>query len=134
MKLIKQEHKFGCGIACIASILNIKYKNALRLFKNGEKRAEKIPDFYCKEMIWILKNQGLNYEYKYVKNKIKKRIYQPNSIVFIKRTKKYKYGHYLIRINSRWMDPWINLPDKNIRAGYRKRLPAKPIYVLFAIQ
>lgn len=43
------------------------------------------------------------------------------------------FGHYLIRFNNQWIDPWINLPNKNIKAGFRKRLPGKPIYGISCI-
>lgn len=130
MKLVKQENPFGCGIACIAAVLNINYEKALKLFKNGKKRASETPNFYCKEMVIVLKNSGLNYQYKYLKKRLRQKLYQPNTIVFIKRSKKYPYGHYLIRVDHQWMDPWINLPNKNIKAGFRKRLPGKPIYFI----
>lgn len=130
MKLVKQEDRFGCAVACVAFVMNIKYKNARKLFKNGEKRA-KNSGFYCREIIVILRNAGLNYRYKYIKPEIRRQIYKLNTIAFIKRSKKYCYGHYLVKRENKWMDPWINLPDKNIKAGFRKRLPGKAIYAIF---
>jgi hypothetical protein len=84
-----------------------------------------------------LNELGLKYEYKYVNQKINKRLYKDGTIVFIKRCKRYPFGHYLIRHNNKWMDPWINLPfDKDIsnaKSGFRKRLPATPIYAILPI-
>ena len=128
MKPIKQADPFGCGIACVAFVLTINYKSALKLFVDGEKRAKE-EGFYCKEIAITLNHLGL--KYKYLKKGLRKNVYRPNTIVFLKRSKKYPYGHYLVRFNNKWMDSWINLPDKNIKAGFRKRLPGKPIYTIF---
>ncbi len=130
MKSIKQEDSLGCAIACVASVLKIEYKDAIRLFINGKKRAKEIPNFYCREIVMILNNAGLNYQYKYIKPEIRNKIYQQNSIVFIKRSKKYSYGHYLVRFKNKWVDSWINFPNESIKAGFRKRLPGKALYVI----
>lgn len=65
-------------------------------------------------------------------------IYRDNVIIFLKRSIDYPFGHYLLRVNSKWMDPWINLQkNKNIKdasSGYRMRLPGKPIYAVFTEQ
>lgn len=119
MRLVKQEDPFGCGVTCIAFILKINYHQALTLFKDGKIRAKEKPNFYCREMVMILNHSGLKYQYKYLKKRLLKKIYQPNTIVFIKRSKKYPFGHYLIRANRQWMDPL---------AGFRTKLPGKPIY------
>lgn len=132
MKLIKQVDAFGCAIACVAFVLNIKYSDAIKLFKNGENKARS-SGFYCKEIIEILKNAGFNFQYKYIKPRIRNKIYQKHSIVFIKRSDKYRYGHYLVRFENKWMDPWINFSQKNIKSGFRKRLPGKAIYAILKI-
>lgn len=41
MKPVKQEDNFGCGIACVAAVLNTNYKNALTLFKDGQEHVRK---------------------------------------------------------------------------------------------
>lgn len=130
MQPVKQEDSFGCAVACVAFVLNVKYGKAIELFINGKERAKDLPDFYCREIVKVLKNTGLDYQHKYVKTKIRKKIYAENSIVFIKRSKKYRYGHYLVRYRNMWMDSWINLPDRKIKAGFRKRLPGKALYVI----
>ncbi|MEK7160371.1 MAG: cysteine peptidase family C39 domain-containing protein [Patescibacteria group bacterium] len=130
MKPTRQEDAFGCAVACVAFVLNIKYKYATELFKNGKKKARS-SGFYCKEIVEVFKNTGFKYQYKYIKPKIRNKIYQQNAIVFIKKSKKYHYGHYLVRFENKWMDSWINFPDKKIKAGFRKRLPGKAIYAIF---
>jgi len=87
------------------------------------------------DALWYPVADDKSIEYKYIKGKIRKKIYQDNTIVFIKRSKKYPYGHYLSRYKSSWMDPWINSKNdrkiKKIKAGFRKRLPGKAIYAIF---
>jgi membrane-anchored glycerophosphoryl diester phosphodiesterase (GDPDase) len=133
IKLVKQENEFGCGVACVAALLGITYQQALKLFDDGYLKA-KTKGFLCKEICLVLNKLGENYKYKYVKSRLKRKIYQSATIVFIKKSKKYPANHYLLRTENRWLDPWMNLSkDKNIKnakAGLRKRLPGRAIYYL----
>ncbi len=131
MKPIKQEDSLGCGVACVAFYLNITYQDSLRLFKNGKRKVEST-GFFCRDIVAVLEKEGLRYAYKYVKPRIRNKIYKQNAIIFIKKSKKYHNGHYLIRFEDKWMDPWINFPDENVKAGLRRRLPGKAIYVIFS--
>lgn len=125
---VKQENVMGCGVACVAFVLNIKYQKALKLFKNPQNAGSR--GFYCKDIVEALGKKNL--DFKYIKNlKIKKLTYKNNSIVYVGKSKKYPAGHYLSRWGSKWMDPWINFPNRPIKAGFRKRLPEKSIYVVF---
>ena len=132
MKPIKQEDPFGCAVACVASVLGIGYQEALNIFRYGNKKA-KTTGFYCKEIVKVLENKGLKYEYSYIKSKIKKKIYQDNTIVFLRRSHRYPEGHFLCRKGNFWMDSWVNFPTKVKKAGFRKRLPEKPIYVIYPV-
>lgn len=130
MKPIEQEDLFGCAVACSGFVLNVNYQKSLRLFHQGKKKASKM-GFLCKEIVDVLNRNGREYEFRYIKEQIKKKIYEPKTIVFIERSRKYPAGHYLARTNNnKWMDPWINFPSLRVKAGFRKRLPGKPIYVV----
>ncbi|KKS13795.1 MAG: hypothetical protein UU67_C0016G0008 [Candidatus Daviesbacteria bacterium GW2011_GWB1_41_5] len=129
MKPVRQEHSYGCGVACLAFVLCTDYETVLDMFEKGKYKAENI-GFFCKELTSLLNSRNLKYEWKYVKPRIRKRIYSPNVIVFIKRSKKYPVGHYLARCEDKWMDPWINFPSLNIKAGFRKRLSGTAIYAI----
>jgi hypothetical protein len=135
-KGIKQEDNFGCGVACVATLLGLSYQQTIRLFSRGRIQAKQ-KGFTCRELVKALNNCGKNYYYRYISSKIKPKIYQDKTIVFIKRSTLYPNGHYFCRINSLWMDPWINFREsKSIteaRAGFRKRLPGKPIYAIFSV-
>jgi len=132
MKSITQEHDFGCGIASVAFVLKISYKETFRYFDIKKARLQ---GFYCKDLINVFNRFGLYYEYKYLKPRIRRRIYKKATIVFIRKSKAYPYGHYLVRVDKGWMDSWINIKIstniRNSRSGFRKRLPGNPIYALF---
>ena len=134
MKNTTQRNKFGCGIACAASVLDLSYQQAKKLFTNS-KQAKNF-GFLCKEIVTALKKKGFIYEYKYIKPKVKRRIYRPGTIVFIARSIKYPAGHYLSRDSKkRWMDPWINFPSdvSKAKSGFRKRLPGRAIYAILPL-
>lgn len=130
-KSITQKFDYGCGVACFAFATNLTYKQAEMYL--GERQSSKTR-FWVKDLAKSLNQFGRKYTYKYVKPKIHKLIYAEGSIVLIRRSNIYPYGHYLIRHNNLWMDPWINLPFnkniKNAKSGYRKRLPGQPMYVI----
>ncbi len=133
IKRVRQKDEYGCGVACVAVLLDIDYDQILKTFDNGNRKAEQ-EGFTCKDICSALKKFGKKYSYRYVKPRLKNRIYKEGTIVYIKKTKKYPAGHYLLRVKDRWMDPWINFNrDKNIKnakAGLRKQLPGKAIYYL----
>ncbi len=128
---ITQEFDYGCGIACFAFAFGVKYQEATLLLGKEQANSQR---FWVKDLAIALNKFGLNYEAKYVKPHINRLIYKEGVIVLIKRSKNYPVGHYLIRYNSVWMDPWINLPYNNnilnAKSGFRKRLPGKPMYAL----
>ncbi|MDO8657870.1 MAG: hypothetical protein Q7K55_03965 [Candidatus Levybacteria bacterium] len=133
MKPVKQEDGLGCAVACVAFILKIPYSEALDLFDDGKRRVKGIANFYCPEIVKILKNSGLTYSWKKLSYKNIELVNGSYSIVFIKRSKSHPYGHFLARYNEKWMDPWINLPKKSIKAGFREDLPGDPTYVIYRI-
>ena len=129
MSPIKQQHSYGCGIACVAYITKVRYQDVINSIDDGANKAEN-KGFFCKELTGFLKNNGLHYRWKYINIKTRNKIYHQGTIVFIKRSKRYPSGHYLARNGNTWMDPWINFPDAIIKAGFRKRLPGKVIYAI----
>lgn len=134
MNSVTQKHNFGCGIACIAFIVKINYSKVLShlSFTQAENTG-----FNCQELVQVLSKFNHIYLYKYLKPKLKRKIYQNGIIVFIKRSTKYPSGHYLTYSDGQWMDPWINfLKSENVnqaKSGFIKRLPGTPIYALFPL-
>lgn len=130
-KSITQEFDYGCGVACFAFALGVTYRQAEDLL--GKEQATSTR-FWVKDLTAALNKAGKKYQAKYVKPHLRSEIYREGTIVLIRRSKHYPTGHYLIRHNNQWMDPWINLPlSKDIKkasSGFRKRLPGSPMYAV----
>jgi len=131
-KSVTQEFDYGCGIACYAFALGLTYKQAVT--RLGEIRGNSTR-FWIKDLTAALNNSGKNYTAKHIKPSLSRKFYEEGTIVLIRRSRRYPSGHYLIRHDGHWMDPWINLPsDKDIHnaeSGFRKRLPGNPMYAIF---
>lgn len=131
---ITQKHSFGCGAACVAFVSGVSYGAAVR--RLGATKAATM-GFYCRDLVTGLAELGCFYEYKYLKSSLRRRIYKEGTIVFIARSKRYPAGHYLARADGGWMDPWLNFSCDhditNAQSGYRRRLPGRPVYVLFRL-
>lgn len=132
MKGVEQEDDFGCGVACVAAATDTSYQESLTLFQDGKRKARET-GFYCREIVDALTHAGLDYEYKYIGNIQREEQFKPGNIVFIRRSNKYPAGHYLYRWNNEWMDPWVNFPNEDRKAGFRERLSGKPIYVIYPV-
>ncbi len=109
----------------IISLQDITY------FDKGNENA-KFRGFLCSEIVKALGKAGYKFHFKYT-GRMKKYNFPNNTIVHIKKSKKYPVGHYLCLTQKGWMDSWINFPRLNARAGFRKRLPGKPIYAIVPI-
>ena len=111
--------------------MEVSYKQATKILGKNQSVSNR---FWVKDFTSALNNNGKLYYSKHVKQKIRRYIYQEVTIVLIRRSKLYPAGHYLVRHQNMWMDPWINLAQcKDInkaKSGYRKRLPGKPMYAL----
>lgn len=134
-KSITQEFDYGCGIACFAFAVGLTYKQAEEFLGKEQSVSAR---FWCKDLAAALNRYGVAYKHQYVKSHFRKKIYKEGTVVLIARPKHYPVGHYLIRHDGKWMDPWINLPvDKDIKraySGYRKRLPGRPMYMIRPIR
>lgn len=130
-KSITQEHPFGCGIACFAFVCNVTYQQAVEFL--GPKQANS-NRFIIKNLVSELNRFGKPYKAKHI-NPGGKVNYVDGMIVLLRRSTKYPVGHYLVRYNSGWMDPHINLlQDKqfqNPKSGNRERLPGAAMYVIY---
>ena len=132
MKSITQKDALGCGIACVAFVVNCSYQDAKKnFFKNfNEKKG-----LYCKDIVKAFEKAKKEYGYKKVKAK---KQFKENTIVFIKSSERYPYGHYLAKYKEGWMDSWINFPKekslKKAESGFRKKLPGKAVYEIFPLE
>lgn len=126
-KYVKQEDAMGCGIACVAYVLGISYRKAVDLFTQKQKR--RIRGFTSKDIVEAIKIFGTTYKSVYVGRETEPKI-ENNSIIYIPKCGYFPYGHYLVKIQNGYMDPFINLHESNFdytkaKAGLRKTLPNK---------
>jgi len=133
MESIPQEAPMGCAIACIASLLNLSYRETRKLFKGGETK-ERTTGFYNRDILKVLKKGGIVAKV-HDFNKTHNKKLKPGIIVFIERSNKYPDGHYLLKTKKGWMNPWINFPLINpAKAGFQKKLPGKIRWVIEFLQ
>lgn len=128
---ITQEHLMGCGIACVAFVCGVSYAVARRRYFRGLGDADR-RGYLCRHIVTALSAAGRRYNYRYLKQRMR---YPPGTTVFIRRSKRYPVGHYLVKTERGWMDPWLNFDSaacaiRKARSGFRRRLPGKAIYAL----
>lgn len=135
MKYRHQHDLNGCGIACLANLLDTDYqiiKSEFELAFYKINRGVKVTD-----IVRYLATKNLKYKVTYINLKklsevqIQTFIFQNNSIILLQRSDKYPIGHYLLRVETGWIDPWYNLPIiDNVYAQIRTELPGVPMYVI----
>lgn len=118
-ELVEQQDDWGCGAACIASLLGIGYSEAKQLVEAVKGKAVGAPPRGLE--LWhiaiALRQRGVRVVADWDPPNI------PNgSIVCIWGQGRYKDCHYMLRTPKGWMDPWYNL-RKQRQARYRKDYP-----------
>ena len=132
MKRILQEEPSGCGICCVAFILNKSYRESKKLFTHPEYAS--LRGYYCRDIVKALKKGGLAYTYAKVRKNNKKLLQKLGTIAFIRRSTKHPQGHYIVRGKNIWMNPWTNFPQMiPIRAGWQKRIPGQVQWIIYKI-
>jgi len=130
MKSITQEEPMGCGIACVAIVLNKSYQSTKKLFDNQKYASTR--GYYCREIIKTLNKKREVYTFSKVNVKNKNLLKKEGIIVFIERSKKYPFGHYLTKTKKGWMNPWINFPNiAPAKSGFQKILPGKAQWIIY---
>ncbi|WP_300727514.1 hypothetical protein [Pseudomonas sp.] len=119
--LVSQEDEWGCGAACVASLLGITYQEAKKLVENIKGRSVNAKPYGLElhDIALALQAEGV----KVIADWDSKVPLSDGTIVCIGGKSRYKDEHYLLKTPSGWMDPWYNLdPEKKV-ARYRKRYP-----------
>ena len=121
-KSVVQRDSMGCGIACVACVCDISYDKAKSLFKFPENANTK--GYTIKAINEALASYGLKYKSKYIGRARDYKI-KENSIVYFKKCKIFPYGHYMVKTDHGYMDPFINLHEvnydiKKASCGFRK--------------
>lgn len=115
-RLVRQEEDFGCGIACIAYICEIDYNEAQQSMLHPDK-AQTV-GYRCKALCDALNRICEEKKVEKIwRTKYVGRTRNPNipddSIVYINKNNKYKYGHYMVKTKYGYMNPFANLDKVN---------------------
>lgn len=121
----------GCGAACVAFVARETYDDIAVMLG---KREATTRGFRLRELIVALSNLGHSYNAHRTDGTWRKALNRDGTIVFIERSARYPFGHYLVRYDNKWMDPWVNLVvNRDIRhakSGFRRRLPGRAQWIL----
>ena len=131
--LVPQEHSMGCAVACVASLLQISYQDALKSFSNREHAWTR--GFYCRDIVEALQKSGLKYGYtKFEPLLHVGLLFKVGTIAFVGPCEKYPSGHFLLRAATGWMNPWKNFPLMiPIESGIVENLPGEPTYIVHPV-
>ena len=131
---VSQEHTMGCAVACVASLCSLSYKKALKLFQNKDHAWTR--GYYCPEIVEALERAGHDYSYDEFDSKKHHRYLRlPGTIIFISPCAEYPLGHFLLRGELGWMNPWLNFPLMvPVQSGFQRKLPGEISYLLFPNQ
>jgi hypothetical protein len=125
---VTQELEYGCGVACFAFVCDLTFKQAVDYL--GKEYSVK-HGWKPSDLVAALNSFGFSYKNNYVRKKSIDSFLE-NTIVLIEKSSEYPVGHYLVKQQDKWMDPWINMTeDDNLahaKSGYRKLLPGKAMY------
>jgi ABC-type bacteriocin/lantibiotic exporter with double-glycine peptidase domain len=125
-RLVAQEDEWGCGVACIASLLGVSYGSAMAMVKtaSGANIDFSSEGLELEPIILVLQQHGLSVS---VKANLSR--WPIGTIAFLSENEgAYKgSGHYILKTEDGWMDPYYNAltrgDEEEREARYRTRLP-----------
>ena len=125
---VVQIDEWGCGVACIASLLNISYEDAYWLARQekGESISSRSPGLEIHHIAMILQQKGIHV----VADWQERKDFPVGTILFLEGPGPYDGGHYILRVDKGWMDPWVNIhnPDEARQAKIIKNYPVRTIF------
>jgi len=123
-RLVAQLDEWGCGIACIASLLDISYEDAYWLARRekGDSIAGGSPGTELHHIAMILQEMGIHVFADWQEADD----FPAGTILFVEGPEPYDGGHYILRTHKGWMDPWANIrnADEARKAKIIKGYPA----------
>lgn len=124
-KSVTQEHGMGCAVACVAYSRDISYKVA-------HKRFSRLSGAWTNGYKWREVAKAADFDYCYLKPSKKHLLKVTGTIVYVVSCRKYPFGHYLVRTDNGWMNPWINNPVIHpAKSGFQKKLPGRAACAIF---
>jgi len=112
-------------------LCRISYAQALSLFKQKHNAWGR--GFYCSEIVEALSKAQHQYKFSaYNSARHLKLAKQVGTIVFVGPSTQYPSGHFLLRVDEGWMNPWSNFPQMcPVRSDVVSKLPGKITYLVY---
>lgn len=131
---VTQKHPMGCAIACVASRCRINYDRAHQLFEHSA--GAWLNGYTLAEVAEALLKQGLEPRITPIPVRTHsgvKTSMSPGTIAFLGPSSFYPSGHYFLKTQHGWMNPWLNFPNMlPARAGIQPHLFSRPDYLIFS--
>ncbi len=133
--MIAQEHPYGCGVACVAELLDVSYHDALGLFPDGVRKAQ-YEGFYLGEITAVMRSCGWGSYWVAMQPHFLAHIQRRDNIAYLGKSKIYPSGHYLIRetdeynVRPVWKNSYANYPIWPPTAGLQVTLPYHPEFLI----
>lgn len=127
-ELVSQQDAWGCGAACVASLLGISYEDAKKRVEKikglsineGQDRPGPGPGLELHHIAIALYKSGVKVIADWYPDMSTIPV---GTIACIGNKTNYKDEHYILMTPEGWMDPWYNLDKGNMSADYRKSFP-----------
>lgn len=125
-ELVSQEDEWGCGAACVASLLGITYRKAKKLVEEVKEasinedvpRPGPGPGLELHHIAIALKNEHVKVIADWAPTEM-----PFGTIVCLGGEWPYDREHYILKTPHGWMDPWFDLKQNNMVAQYREDYP-----------
>ncbi len=121
-RLVKQLDEWGCGVACVASLLGISYKKAKDSLVEikGNEIDGKPYGLSLRALSKLIPSHIAIYKGVDDINR-----WPIGTIVFLsEESGQYAgSGHYILKTPTGWMDPWANSGNLPRQAKFRTRIP-----------
>lgn len=128
LREVAQEDEWGCGVACVASILAVSYAKARQLLvKHKKAKIDEEPEGLLLHHIALALRDD---DFHVVADWDEPKSCKPGTIVLVGRARGgLEHEHYIVSVGGgMFMDPWINYPDADRLAGLRADYPKGKIF------
>ncbi len=131
---VTQEHALGCAVACVASRCAISYQEALALFNRAEHAWTR--GYYCDDIVTALARATLHYSFSaFHPDSHRLLLDRAGTIVFHEPCTEYPHGHFLLRTQEGWMNPWSNFPQMiPVESAIQEKIGSALAYVVFELE
>ena len=117
LREVAQEDEWGCGVACVASILAVSYAKARQfLVKHKKSKINEAPKGLLLHHIALALQDA---DFHVVADWDEPKSFKPGTIVLVGKARGgVEFEHYMVSVGGgQFMDPWINQPNQDRQAG-----------------